>query len=557
MNPNIVEYFVEELQQSFTVDVVQIGYSLFKINGITDLVVFPDAVHAVVNGSDLRRYKVELDGDFFGISTCACKNAGYCEHMAALIFHAYGLTGKRPEMLMKEVRSSYDQEQNHQQIVGKRQQAKLQKEKLMLGLNNQNQSPYQIQTQPIPYNKQHQLEEGSPTSAWHLFFDNCMKKDKLTSEYDIQTFQRVFTSQIILAAEKWTEPLNRLYQIFMNLKFLSHLDSYFQFYHHSSQYTYYMQPSDSAHEDCWNHIFEALDEIDSDDLSKCYPAYVEAVISLMNAQILFHENSRIDWLELYRNLWYRLFIKPEWRESEGSRLKKLSNELNSTGAADFDKSKIGLLSAHLHVIRNEDTSAFQVLEPYASIYYPKLFYSYLDAFLDSGRWERLRAWLNWLKPMIMNENRDVFISYTQYWEHLHHNQPCQEEIEQVLFDFLPRSYYVYSHYLFEQKAYRQWVDMTMILDVPYDHWEAMYMDPIEKDDPQSIIPLYHKYIRQLIEKRNRESYKSAVKILKKLRTLYNRQKEQERWQQFISKLTHKYARLRALQEELKKGKMIS
>lgn len=97
----------------------------------------------------------------------------------------------------------------------------------------------------------------------------------------------------------------------------------------------------------------------------------------------------------------------------------------------------------------------------------------------------------------------------------------------------------------------------MIIGLPYGHWESMYMDPIEKDDPQSIISLYHKYIRQLIEKKNRDSYKSAVKILKKLRTLYNKQKEQERWQQFLSQLIHKYARLRALQEELKKGKMSS
>jgi hypothetical protein len=558
INPNIVEYFVEELQHSFTIDVVQIGYSLFKTNGITDLDIYPDALHATVNGSDLRRYRVELDGDFFGISTCACKNAGYCEHMAALVFHSYGLTGNRPEWLMKEIRSAYDMEQNLQKQQEKRQQAKLQKEKLKMGLSNKNQLSNQRQSHTIQNSRLPQLHEGSSAADWLSFFNSCMEKDRLAEEYEIQSFSRIFDNKMISVADHWSAPLRQLYQIFMNLKFLSHLDTYFQFYHQASQYTFYMQPSQSAFEDCTDHIMEILEELDPDpEISKHYPSYVEAIIDLIRGQTLFHENSPVNWLGFYRILWNRLFIKPEWRESEYSRLETSLNELNALGASDFEKSQVCLLLAHLYVIRVDHSSAFEILEPYAAIYKPKLFFSYLDAFLQTDRWESLKAWLNWLKPMVRDGDQDVFISYVQFWNHLHYNQPCHEEIERLLVDFLPRSYYMFSHFLMDGKSYRQWVDVTLLLQVPADHWEPATLAVIEQEDPQSLIPLYHHDTRQLIEKRNRDSYKQAVKVLKKLRTLYNKLKEQETWQQFIIKLAHRYSRLRALQEELKKGKLIS
>lgn len=61
---------------------------------------------------------------------------------------------------------------------------------------------------------------------------------------------------------------------------------------------------------------------------------------------------------------------------------------------------------------------------------------------------------------------------------------------------------------------------------------------------------------EAIEERNRKSYKRAVRYLKKLRTLYKRLKRTDEWDAFIIHIANLHSRLRALQEELRKGKLI-
>ena len=74
--------------------------------------------------------------------------------------------------------------------------------------------------------------------------------------------------------------------------------------------------------------------------------------------------------------------------------------------------------------------------------------------------------------------------------------------------------------------------------------------------PEALIPSYHREISGLVEQKNRSSYKEAVKQLKKLRTLYKKAKKQDVWNRFMEQFSARYKRLRAFQEELKKGKLI-
>lgn len=62
---------------------------------------------------------------------------------------------------------------------------------------------------------------------------------------------------------------------------------------------------------------------------------------------------------------------------------------------------------------------------------------------------------------------------------------------------------------------------------------------------------------QAIEERNRKSYRRAVRYLKKLRMLYKKLKRTNEWDVFIVQIASLHSRLRALQEELRKGKLIN
>ncbi|MNP16840.1 hypothetical protein D3C76_1092490 [compost metagenome] len=71
-----------------------------------------------------------------------------------------------------------------------------------------------------------------------------------------------------------------------------------------------------------------------------------------------------------------------------------------------------------------------------------------------------------------------------------------------------------------------------------------------------VLPLYHQDVERYILEKNRQSYKQAVRLLKKLAGFYKKLKEQDRWQAYLEQLAARFSRLRAFQEELRKGKLI-
>jgi uncharacterized Zn finger protein len=82
------------------------------------------------------------------------------------------------------------------------------------------------------------------------------------------------------------------------------------------------------------------------------------------------------------------------------------------------------------------------------------------------------------------------------------------------------------------------------------------LQPIEKDAPELLLPFYHQAVERYIAHKNRDGYKAAVKLLKRLSKIYKKMKREEPWEQFITALAVRNSRLRALQEELRKGKLI-
>ncbi|MNI87313.1 hypothetical protein D3C73_1445020 [compost metagenome] len=56
--------------------------------------------------------------------------------------------------------------------------------------------------------------------------------------------------------------------------------------------------------------------------------------------------------------------------------------------------------------------------------------------------------------------------------------------------------------------------------------------------------------------KNRDAYKQAVRRLKKLASIYKKLRELDRWNTYVEHLTTRYSRLRAFQEELRRGKLI-
>ncbi|MDT2246553.1 hypothetical protein P7H16_05635 [Paenibacillus larvae] len=84
----------------------------------------------------------------------------------------------------------------------------------------------------------------------------------------------------------------------------------------------------------------------------------------------------------------------------------------------------------------------------------------------------------------------------------------------------------------------------------------MELKAVEETDPALLLPLYHQSIERAILEKNRSSYKIAVRLLKELQEYYRILGRELQWKQYITFLSDKYARLRAFQEEFKKGKWV-
>jgi uncharacterized Zn finger protein len=77
----------------------------------------------------------------------------------------------------------------------------------------------------------------------------------------------------------------------------------------------------------------------------------------------------------------------------------------------------------------------------------------------------------------------------------------------------------------------------------------------EKTRPEAALEIYRKEAESLIEQRNRGSYESACKYLKKVRGLYERLNEAAAWTAYINRIRERYQTLRALLDEMRKAKL--
>ncbi|MNY43599.1 hypothetical protein D3C86_1785730 [compost metagenome] len=121
---------------------------------------------------------------------------------------------------------------------------------------------------------------------------------------------------------------------------------------------------------------------------------------------------------------------------------------------------------------------------------------------------------------------------------------------------LPLSGGIYEDKLLDHGKWRDWMDYQLSSGKVPSDFRVSDLQPVEKHAPELLLPFYHQAAERFVLEKNRHSYKAAVKLLKRLAKLYKKMKREERWGEFLDAFTTRHSRLRALQEELRKGKLI-
>lgn len=256
---------------------------------------------------------------------------------------------------------------------------------------------------------------------------------------------------------------------------------------------------------------------------------------------------------IYRHVWGELLRTEEQLQEEKKRIDTKINPLSKA-----------LASSHLLFLNGKDVSAMELLEKQPSSVVSLYFY-WLEELLSSMEWDRAKDWLSFtykqVKETITEQENTVFIQdivrlfvmmYETYATHTNE----QAGLEMILQELLPYSFTNYEQYVLAKKQYHAWTELQLLYGFEVIELLKEPLKDIEKEAPEAALPLYHHAAMEAIEERNRKSYKRAVRYLKKLRMLYKRLKRTDEWDAFIIHIANLHSRLRALQEELRRGKLI-
>lgn len=114
---------------------------------------------------------------------------------------------------------------------------------------------------------------------------------------------------------------------------------------------------------------------------------------------------------------------------------------------------------------------------------------------------------------------------------------------------------VYADFLIERERFTEWAALMHRYRVSYDIAEAGGLKIALLNDPVAALPLLHLYAQNFIEEKNRQSYRRAVNLFKKMKAGCKKSGKHDFWNDYVTTVREKYRRLRALMEEMEKGNL--
>lgn len=189
-------------------------------------------------------------------------------------------------------------------------------------------------------------------------------------------------------------------------------------------------------------------------------------------------------------------------------------------------------------------------------FYPDRLPDYLEQLTKQADWTRLAYWLTELADVLRQQQSNVQ-HYALYWEQVVAQLPeAESQMWIALEKLLPVGGRIYEEKLLAYGKWQLWMDYQLSAGNDPANYKVTELQPLENNAPEMLLPFYHQAVERHMAHKNRQGYKAAVKLLKRLAKLYKKMKQEPRWNEFIEQFAGRNSRLRALQEELRKGKLI-
>ncbi|WP_285767888.1 SWIM zinc finger family protein [Peribacillus sp. SI8-4] len=265
-------------------------------------------------------------------------------------------------------------------------------------------------------------------------------------------------------------------------------------------------------------------------------------------------------IDLYREIWSYLFSNSSWRREE---LERIKADIPDKYMGTTERTSYTLAAIHLSLLENQDSQAIGLLHELKKDACPYIFY-WLNLLAES---DRSRS-IPFIEFIIANV-QEFLAELSDYYQRVDFVRTFTTLVSSCCFKLkrtdllekfyratLPHSYWNYANFLFEQGQYKKWVEMHIYSEISIDLISSESIKEVVSKEPELILPLYYHAVQEKVSLKNRPAYKQAVRYLKKMRTIYKKTKKEDSFERYILYVADSTKRLRAFQEELKRGKLI-
>lgn len=514
------------------VKVVQSGLMLFRQGMVSRLrYVEDDVLGATVQ--DVTPAKVELDLTFLGWSECSCPAEGVCRHIMAVFFAEYSSEGSVAEWV-----------EEWREPVRESQQASkwgVQQAKELVKANSVLKPDYAMWVE-----------------TFNQSFETLLRGKPHSSPYVIEELFQVYLRRVRAGAP--LEPNWRLlYELIANVVSFQKLAMLSEELGHSELDVKrgYLHSFQKMANDCE----DLIAKIGYQTMPFDFDAFVEKLIEDAFGLLTCSQRLEYERTSLYQTLWSDLFKNQLWREDENEKIRE------HLDAIDPDENPLPSMIAeiHLNLLLGEDDAALKRMNSMDEASVTPYMLPWIDLLSVQRAWKRVGPVID----MLLVKVKGYLLQLGGYYEcsnftrlalraimPYYSEQGRADVYERALAMMLPYSFYEYERVLFERGQYDRWAELYSFIGIDYSEMPRDRIKIVEKAQPEVLFGLLHQSAQQAIEMKNRQSYKVAVRNLKKLRTLYKKLKMQDDWQFFFDRLMEKTKRLRAFHEECRRGKLL-
>ena len=525
-----LQWLAEQLQSTLVPDseadaqVVQKGLILYRQGGVSQLKLEKDGISAVVQ--DVIKANVRLDLNLLYLSECSCPTEGLCRHQMAVFFQILSHQSSVSTWVDDWRKPLREQKTAKSLEIGRA--------KDLLTDTGQLKPDYKAWSE-----------------AFHESFDSIMRGNGDPRHYVISDLFSVYIRRL-KAGAPFEQEWKNLYLLIGSLVSFNKL----------IQLSVELGHDEDTVNRYYRHLFQDLME-DMEDLAArlsvqslpfAFDSFIEPLKE--DSRSLLEVDSFIEFerIHLFRVLWTGLFKRKGWREEILQQLMAIPNKNLSI--------EVGII--HIHFLLREDEEALSLLHPYDENITPYFFYwlEHLSFQKDWRRMEayvvefvsRIKSYLNWQHDFYTCRE---FMKLTSRTIAPFCNDNNRLDLyEKALAQMLPYSFHDYELHLFGQKEYEKWMELQTYVGFDFASITSDRIKTLQSEQPHVLLPLYHQAIQADIALKNRDHYRQAVRKLKKLRTLYKKMKRLDDWNVFLELLLTRTKRLRAFQEECKRGKLI-